>query len=420
MRRQRQCRQAHFHKFSCWSKLSLVVLSLLFSPNENGFAYAFTSTTASSNSKLASSSSSFCLQMSQQQSQQPTELPDSLEDASERAAEATASFLSVAGAPARCRVDFDTSVGDETYTMLSSSTEFMQFFVAKCSYAMIPGLMEERQVQMMAMAQASAELSALEAEANDGAENEEGQPPPPTTEEEQSDNIIISSSSSSSSSRMEELRDIVSSSGRGSDYQWKGGTVRIYFPDEGSAALARRDWPASLAFSQAGLPPGCWEFTSSTGFQGHDISKDVLVFFFCPQASESEQVEDVLQRHELESTNLQLSCFVNPKLVNMGVTGYGMAGRMLRERLIDPLEYTYYLRTLPWGALTRRWPGLYSVWQEDDNVDSGYRIIKTMDRLPSNPEVEDIYDIANGDKQERQSGGLLDQFGDFVNGMMRL
>jgi hypothetical protein len=97
-----------------------------------------------------------------------------------------------------------------------------------------------------------------------------------------------------------------------------------------------------------------------------------------------------------------------------------MAGRMLRERLIDQLQYTYYLRTLAWGALTRQWPALYSVWQEDENAIGGYRLIKNLDRLPSNPEVEDIYDIENGTKQERQSGGFLDQFGDFVNGMTRL
>ena len=52
----------------------------------------------------------------------------------------------------------------------------------------------------------------------------------------------------------------------------------------------------------------------------------------------------------------------------------------LRERLIDPLQGTYYLRTLPWGALTRQWPAQYSVWQEDADADGGYRLIKTLDR----------------------------------------
>ena len=79
-----------------------------------------------------------------------------------------------------------------------------------------------------------------------------------------------------------------------------------------------------------------------------------------------------------------------------------------------------YLRTLQWGALTRLWPFAYSVWQEDSDAEGGYRLIKMLDTLPSNPEVEDIYDIENGAKQERKSGGVLDQLGDFVNGMMRL
>mmetsp|Transcript_1276 Transcript_1276/g.2811 ORF Transcript_1276/g.2811 Transcript_1276/m.2811 type:complete len:98 (+) Transcript_1276:171-464(+) len=97
-----------------------------------------------------------------------------------------------------------------------------------------------------------------------------------------------------------------------------------------------------------------------------------------------------------------------------------MAGRLLRERLIEPLQYTYYLRTLSWGALTRIFPLSFSVWQEDGDAEGGYKLIKTMDRLPSNPEVEDIYDIYNGNMAERQSGGMLDQLGDFMQGMMRL
>ena len=70
---------------------------------------------------------------------------------------------------------------------------------------------------------------------------------------------------------------------------------------------------------------------------------------------------------------LKLTVFVNAILVDMGVTGFGMAGRMLRERLIDPLVPIYYLRTLQWGALTRLWPMEFSVWQEDENDEDGYR-----------------------------------------------
>ncbi len=319
----------------------------------------------------------------------PTELPDSLEDAAVRAAEASALFADQMGSLGRCRVDFDTSVGDETYTLLKSSTEFMQNYVSALCYSMIPGLQEQRQAEMMRVVEARAELKSME-----NAEDAE---------------------------REEELVRIIAANGRDKNAKWEGPKARIYFPDEGNAALARRDWLGSGPKPGAAKVPPCVEFSSCGGVQRvNDVSNDMLVFFFCPKASESDSVEKILQRSEAESSCLKLTVFVNPSLVDMGVTGFGMAGRMLRERLIDPLQTTYYLRTLAWGALTRQYPEAFSVWQEDEGADGGYRLIKTMDRLPSNPEVEDIYDIENGAKSERSSGGFLDQLGDFVQGMTRL
>ena len=319
----------------------------------------------------------------------PTELPDSLEDAAIRAAEASASFAEQVGVMGRCRVDFDTSIGDETYTLLKSSTEFMQNYVSALCYAVIPGLQQEQQNEMMRVATARAELRELE-EADE-----------PNVEKE------------------EDLVKIISSGGREEDAKWAGPLARVYFPDEGSAALARRDWLGGQGGESK--VPACVQFSSCGGVQSmNDVSNDMLVFFFCPKASESESVEQILQRSETESQCLKLTVFVNPNLVDMGVTGFGMAGRMLRERLIDPLENTYYLRTLAWGALTRKYPDAFSVWQEDADAEGGYRLIKTQDTLPSNPDVEDIYDIANGIREERGGGGFLDQLGDFVNGMTRL
>jgi Domain of unknown function (DUF1995) len=326
---------------------------------------------------------------------QPTELPDSLEDAANRAAQACSEFASYAGPLARCRVDFDTSVGDETYTLLKSSTEFMQTFTTSLCYLMIPNLQVMRLNEMKKLAEAKAELRSLEEDDIDNAGNDD----------ENNDN------KKSMDQRREELRQLIRMEGRDKSSVYTGPIARIYFPDEGSAALARRDWR---------VPP-CVQFSSCGGVQVQNVGNDELIFFFCPRASESDSVEKLLQLSERTSEQLKLVIFVNPNLVDMGVTGFGMAGRMLRERLIDPLVSTYYLRTLSWGALTRLWPRRFSVWQEDDDADGGYRLIASLDRLPSNPEVEDIYDIENGLMQGKGSGGgFLDQLGDFVNGMMKL
>ena len=55
--------------------------------------------------------------------------------------------------------------------------------------------------------------------------------------------------------------------------------------------------------------------------------------------------------------------------------------------------------------------------------------MRSLPYLPSNPEVEDIYDAVNSGKDQIDENGnvinkpgtsMLDQFGDFVNGMMKL
>jgi len=340
---------------------------------------------------------------------QPTELPDSLEDGAQIAAQACSELIEAQGPVGRCRVDFDTSAGDETFTLLKQSTEFMQNLVTSLCYLQMPGLQIERQNEMMKVVTAKAELAQLEEQLELLSEKKE-------EESEESDN----SEEEALQQKRSDLLTIINNGGRDPNYQYKGPLCRIYFPDEGNAALARRDW---LSPQNGGAPlvPPCVEFSSCGGVQTvNDVTNDQLVFFFCPKASESESVEAILLKTETEATNLQLTTFVNPILVDMGVTGFGMAGRLLRERLIDPLTHAYYLRTLQWGALTRVWPRDFSVWQEDENADGGYKLIKALQQLPSNPEVEDIYDIENGLMQEKKSGGVLDQFGDFVNGMMRL
>ncbi len=311
----------------------------------------------------------------------------------------------------RCRVDFDTSIGDETYTTLKSSTEFMQQFVSSLSLACVEGVREEKQRQVMKLVEAKAELRDVqeqmdEATAFAGDEDEED------SEEKSSEQSDIVDKLTQ---REEELMQIIANQGFDpTTDSWEGAKLRIYFPDEGSAALARRDWKSEV--------PSCVEFSACGGVQVADTSKDAVILFFCPRASEAEFVEEILyEMEEKRGDELMLTVMVNPLLVDMGVTGFGMAGRRLRERLIDGLVPAYYLRTLQWGALTRVWPQLFTVWQEDANESTGYRMIKAMDNLPSNPEVEDIYDIENGDMNAPSEGfGLLNALGDFVNGMTRL
>lgn len=235
----------------------------------------------------------------------PTELPDSLEDAAEIAANACADFSEMSGALGRCRVDFDTSAGDETYTLLKQSTEFMQNFVTYLSYRLVPGMQEQRQSEMTKVAQARAELQAMlndsDDDDNDGGDNEEEQEKFAEDEE--------------TAQKKAELIQILENGGRDPDYKWEGPVVRVYFPDEGSAALARRDWNPTGSPNEAKVPQ-CVQFSSCGGVQMQDVSKDMLVIFNCPKAAESDSVEEILQRTETQNIDsLKLTIFVNPNLV---------------------------------------------------------------------------------------------------------
>lgn len=333
---------------------------------------------------------------------EPTELPDSLVDSAQIAAQCCANLVTN-DVTNRCRVDFDTSVGDETYTTLKSSLSFGVEFISALCYALVPGAQDLKQDEMMRVVNAKSQLSKFEKEleVSGGGEGEEVEL---VLSEEQK--VFVA-----------ELQEIITNNGV-IDEKWEGPIFRVYFPDEGSAALARRDWKIGTAEA---LVPSCVDLSSVGGVQIQDTERDVINMFFCPKASEAEFVEEVLYAGEA-SGNIILSLFLNPNLVDMGVTGFGMAGRMLRERLLDDLTTAYYLRTLSWGALTRAWPRDFSVWQESEEYDTGYKLIKTLNYLPANPEVEDIYDIENGSMVDpnNRSLGILDAVGDFVNGMMRL
>lgn len=174
---------------------------------------------------------------------QPTELPDSLSDAASIAANACYQLYQTSGPMTRCRVDFDTSIGDETYTTLKSSTDFMQQYVTALCMACIPGVMERKQEEVMKLVKAKAELMELQQEKkeeNDTISNE--------SDGSDFDGEMIHSgkdvnddkpssgedSKSETKQREEELLQIIANQGADPENKWTGPKIRIYFPDEGS------------------------------------------------------------------------------------------------------------------------------------------------------------------------------------------
>lgn len=297
-----------------------------------------------------------------------TELPASFEESVTSAVQST--LACKADGNLRLRVDFDTSMGDETYTKLKSSMLFTQKFVSQIATGLL-SVDDNEEVSKMAIKDSDAM------------------------------------------------------------------TIRLYFPDAGSAALAQRDWKVA---SREALVPSCVRFASLS--RDLPAATDVALLFVCPRASEVDSLKIVMKDVEeknvllifinpgkkftlfLLSLPLQLSSFDSQncynlltELVNMGVTGYGAAGRMLREQLIDTLANSYYLRTLEWGAVTRAYPRGFSVWKSDETAPGGYTLLTTTKQLLNFEELEELY---AAEYPERPNADFFGSLSRFIEGFGRI
>lgn len=130
----------------------------------------------------------------------------------------------------------------------------------------------------------------------------------------------------------------------------RGEALRVFFPDAGAAALARRDWgdkPYALR--------GVGELKAK--IQPHET----LFIFVEPSSVEVNQVEELCNE-----AGERPVIFLNPRLEDVATIGIGYAGRQLRDRFLSTLEPCYYLRPLDKAALYRSYPEGWQVWVEQN------------------------------------------------------
>ena len=266
-----------------------------------------------------------------------SQLPESFLDAVKRASRCT---IECVGSGTRtCRIDFDTSVADMTYTSLKNTTPFIKEFVKELSADM----------------------------------------------------------------------------GIGSS----GGTIRVFFPDMGAAALVRRDWKMGTEASEV---PDCLQ---TANIQNDPLAPtDRVAILLCPLYSESDFVKRIVDL----CANASIPCLlVNPELINMD-QGFGVRARNMRANLLSQFVTVYKLRTMKQGALVREWPQGYTVWNEDANQPDGYTLLQCFSKEPTREMVNDLFDAANPEDpaaKARAEGpspavAIINEISGFFKGMSRL
>ena len=150
-----------------------------------------------------------------------------------------------------------------------------------------------------------------------------------------------------------------------------GLVFKVYFPDAGGAALARRDW-GNPDFVVRGI-----------GELHSEMEPDDQAYLFVePSSIEVNQVEEMCAQ-----AGDKFVIMLNPKLEDVATIGIGYAGRQLRDRFLSTLEPIYYLRPLEGAVLLRCYPNPWQVWQE---TDAGYRLLAETPQKPSGEEIDRI------------------------------
>lgn len=155
-------------------------------------------------------------------------------------------------------------------------------------------------------------------------------------------------------------------------FQELGWQFKVYFPDAGAAALAKRDW-GKPEFTIRGLSEP----------QGTPEPDDEAFLVIEPSSVEVSQVEALVEKATGRPVVL-----LNPRLEDIATIGIGYAGRQLRERFLSTLDSCYYLRPAEGATLFRCYPQPWQVWKETS--EDQYELLAEFATKPSGEAVDNL------------------------------
>jgi hypothetical protein len=193
-------------------------------------------------------------------------LPNDFQDAVERCAKQT--FACINSGITKCRIDFDTTVGDQTYTSIKNSLPMLKVLVT-----VLTNLMEFNKLENT----------------------------------ENTDNLTQKLVDLSLNETQTSITNIINPVSK---------TIKVFFPDMGAAVLTRRDWKLGTINSEVPFN------VVTANIQNDPLGlTDKLAIILCPLYSEAE----FIQRIMTQCDEKKIPCLIiNPELVNMD-QGFGVS-----------------------------------------------------------------------------------------------
>ncbi|HEY9598001.1 MAG TPA: DUF1995 family protein [Cyanophyceae cyanobacterium] len=160
-------------------------------------------------------------------------------------------------------------------------------------------------------------------------------------------------------------------------FEQYGSGLKIFFPDAGAAALARRDW-GEVPFKVSDIG------TSRSPVDSRIQPEDEAFLIISPSAVEVAQVEKLCNL-----AGDRPCVLVNPQLEDLYIVGIGYAARQVRDRFLQTITSCYYLRPLEGAALMHSYPGLWQVWLETES-EGNYKLIAEEPQKPVGETLDKI------------------------------
>ncbi|AFZ46416.1 protein of unknown function DUF1995 [Cyanobacterium stanieri PCC 7202] len=180
-----------------------------------------------------------------------------------------------------------------------------------------------------------------------------------------------------------------------------GAGLKVFFPDTGAAALARREW-GETTFVVTDLG------SSRSPIENRVSDTDEFYLVVSPSAVEVAQVEKLCNLAGDRPVIL-----IIPQLEDISVVGIGYAARQLRERFLSTLESSYYYRPLEDAVVMRVFPGLWQVWRELE--DNKFELITEVPKKPLGEVLDRILMGQNDDDQSNVKSNSLGLFATMKN-----
>jgi hypothetical protein len=151
-----------------------------------------------------------------------------------------------------------------------------------------------------------------------------------------------------------------------------GSQLRLFFPDPGAAALARRDW-GETPYGVRGIGE----------LKAVVLPEESLFIFVEPSSVEVVEVEKLC-----DAVGDRPVVFLNPCLEDVATVGIGYAGRQLRDRFLSKIESCYYMKPLEDAALFRCFPQPWQVWESSSEDDAPYVLKAEVAQKPVGDELD--------------------------------